>query len=273
VSVAGKSAMAQAAMTAVEPLVELLLELGVTSPEAESLLRGIFVHKTREWLMRQSSVASVPSDVRISLVAGVHRNFVSRILAEPPKIADAREQKSNHANRLLQAWHVDAAYLDTSGKPRDLSEKGVKPSFQSLSKTYVPGTPPRIVLDQLLRAGLVQMLSEHRLRVRARTFRVHEFGINSIAEIGSRAQEMLDTLKHNAQHADSRRFCESMRVIEVEPERIPAVRDLINRRATTFLAGMEHELADEAGKGSRAKRKRRIKVGLTIFQTEHTPKR
>jgi hypothetical protein len=129
VSISGKTAVAQAAMAAAEPLVELLLELGVTSPEAESLLRGVFVHKTREWLARESATTSEPSDARVSLVTGVHRNFVRRILAEPPKIADAREQKSNRANRLLRGWYSDPGYLDTSGKPRDLPEREADRAF------------------------------------------------------------------------------------------------------------------------------------------------
>jgi hypothetical protein len=272
VTVSGKAAVAQAAMSAVEPLVELLLELGVTSPEAESLLRGVFVHKTREWLARQSSSTVEPSDVRISLVTGVHRNFVRRILAEPPKIAEARKHKSNHASRLLQAWYTDPAYLDSSGKPRDLPEKGSHPSFQSLSTTYVPSVAPGVVLDQLRRAGLVQMLSEHRLRVRGRTFRAHGFTRNSIADVGHRTRELLETLTHNIHQPDSRRFCETMREIEVELPRIPVIRDLINRRATTFLAGMEHELAVEARRSLGTKRKGRINVGLTIYQTERGPK-
>jgi len=266
-----KGAVARAAMAAVEPLVELLLELGVTSPEAESLLRAVFVHKTRDWLARQGERAAEPSDARVSLVTGVHRNFVRRILAEPPKIADAREQKSNRASRLLQAWHSDPLYLDSSGKPRDLLERGAKPSFQSLSTTYVPGAAPGVVLDQLRRAGLVQTLSEHRLRVRSRTFRVHGFTSHGIAEVGKRAREMLETLRHNLKHPDSLRFCDSMREIQVELERIPAVRELINRRAMTFLTGMEHELAVEANKARASKRKGRVKVGLTIYQTERWP--
>jgi Family of unknown function (DUF6502) len=268
VKVLSKGAMARAAMAAVEPLVELLLELGVTSPEAESLLRAVFVHKTRDLLARQAEGASAPSDARVSLVTGVHRNFVRRILAEPPKIAEAREQKSNRASRLLQAWHSDPDYLDSSGKPRDLSEKGAKPSFQSLSTTYVPSAAPGVVLDQLRRAGLVQMLSEHRLRVRGRTFRVHGFTSHGIAEAGNRAREMLDTLKHNMQHPESLRFFDSMREIQIEAERIPAIRELISRRSTTFLGGIEHELAVEENKSPRGKQKKRINVGLTIYQTE-----
>jgi hypothetical protein len=272
VSISGKTAVAQAAMAAAEPLVELLLELGVTSPEAESLLRGVFVHKTREWLAQQSATTSEPSDARVSLVTGVHRNFVRRILSEPPKIAEAREQKSNRANRLLRAWYSDPVYLDTSGKPRDLPEKGGRPSFQSLSTTYVPSAAPGVVLDQLRQAGLVQTLSEHRLRVRGRTYRVHGLNVSGIAEVANRARELLETLRHNLQQPDSRRFCDSTRVIEIERGRLPAVRDIISRRATTFLAGMEHELAVEANRSRRAKKKRRIKIGLTIYQTERSLK-
>ncbi len=266
--VLSKRAMARAAISAVEPLVELLLEVGVTSPEAESLLRGVFVHKTREWLTRQGEGGSEPSDARVSLVTGVHRNFVRRILAEPPKISDAREQKRNRASRLLEAWHSDPDYLDSSGKPRDLLEKGAKPSFQSLSSTYVPGAAPGVVLDQLRRAGLVQTLSEHRLRVRGRTFRVQGFTSHGIEEVGKRARELLETLSHNLQHPEALRFCDSMGDIQIERDRIPAVRDLISRRATTFLTGIEHELAVEASRSRRAKRKGCINVGLTIYQTE-----
>jgi hypothetical protein len=272
VSISGRTAIAQAAMAAVEPLVDLLLELGVTSPEAESLLRGVFVHKTREWLVRQSVGMSEPSDARVSLVAGVHRNFVRRILSEPPKISDAREQKSNRANRLLQAWYSDPIYLDTSGKPRDLPEKGSEPSFQSLSTTYVPGAAPGVVLDQLKRARLVQTLAEHRLRVRGRTFRAQGFNLSGIAEIGIRARELLETLRYNLHQPESRRFCDSMRTIEIELGRVAAVRDIISRRATTFLNGMEHELEVEAGRSRRSKQRGRVKVGLTIYQTERSLK-
>jgi hypothetical protein len=264
----GKAAMARAAMAAVEPLVELLLEMGVTSPEAESLLRSVFVHKTRAWLARRNPGASKPSDARVSLVTGVHRNFVRRILAEPPKIAEARQQKGNRASRMLKAWHSDPVFLDSSGKPRDLPEKGSSPSFHSLATMYLPSAAPGVVLEELRRAGLVQMLSDERVRVRSRTFRMHGLNLSSVADVGSRARELLETLGNNLHHPDSRRFFDSMPVIEIEEGRIAAVREIIGRRATTFLAGMEHELATAVNASKRGKSKRKIKVGLTVFETE-----
>jgi hypothetical protein len=265
---AGKAALAQAAMAAVEPLVELFLELGITSPEAESLLRSVFVHKAREWLAEPRVERGGPSDVRVSLVTGVHRNFVRSILAEPPRIAAAREQKGHRAGRLLEAWHSDPKYLDSSGKPRDLSEKEQEPSFYSLASTYVPGAAPSMVLEELRRAGLVQMLSEHRLRVRSRTFRMHGVNASNISELGSRARELLETLTHNLRQPESRLFCDSMPSIEVDAARVPFVRDLIARRAGNFLAAMEQELAVEASAPRRRRSSERVRVGLTAIESE-----
>jgi hypothetical protein len=265
-SEAGKAALARSAMAAVEPLVELFLELGITSPEAESLLRSLFVHKARAWLGRPGE--EEPSDVRVALVTGVHRNFVRSILAEPPRITAAREHKGHRASRLLEAWHSDPHYLDSSGKPRDLSEKAQEPSFSTLASTYVPGAAPSVVLEELHRAGLVQRLSEHRVRVRSRAFRMHGVNATNIGELGQRAKDLLETLTHNLRQPEAPLFCDSMPSIEVDAARVPFVRDLIARRAGNFLAAMEQELAVEARGSRRRKSGERIRVGLTAFESE-----
>jgi hypothetical protein len=271
VSEAGKAALARSAMAAVEPLVDLFLELGITSPEAESLLRGLFVHRARQWLAASSADRATPSDVRVSLATGVHRNFVRRILAEPPRIAAARERKKHRTARLLEAWHTDPAYLDSSGKPRDLSKKEPEPSFSTLASTYVPGAAPGVVLQELHRAGVVQFLSDERVRVRSRTFRVHGVNAAGMNELGSRGRELLETLIHNLREPDSRILCDSMSAIEVDVGRIPLVRDLIARRAGNFLAAIEQELAIDASQSHRKKSKKRVRIGLTAFESERWP--
>jgi uncharacterized protein DUF6502 len=271
VSEAGKAALARSAMAAVEPLVELFLELGITSPEAESLLRSLFVHKARTWLAESSADGASPSDVRVSLVTGVHRNFVRSILAEPPRIAAAREQKRHRTARLLEGWHTDPAYLDSSGKPRDLSKREPEPSFFTLASIYAPGVAPGVVLQELCRAGVVQLLSEERVRVRSRTFRVHGVNASGMSELGSRSRELLETLIHNLREPDERILCDSMPSIEVDAVRVPAFRDLIARRTGNFLAAIEQELAIEASLSNRRKSKKRVRIGLTAFETERWP--
>jgi len=263
----GKAALARAAMQAVEPLVELLLELGITSPEAESLLRSLFVHKARQWLAGPGA-DEAPSDVRIALVTGVHRNFVRSILDEPPRIAPARAQKGHRTTRLLEAWHSDPRYLDSSGKPRDLSEREQEPSFHSLSLKYVPGASPNVVLKELRRAGLVQMLAERRVRVLSRSFRPPGLNARNISELGRRARAMLETLTHNVRQPEGQRFCDSLPPVEVDTSRAAFVRDLIARRTGNFLAAMEQELATESAKARRGRSAARIRIGLTAIATE-----
>jgi len=264
----GKAALAHAAMIAVEPLVDLLLELGITSPEAESLLRSVFVHAARNWLARLGSLDADPSDVRVALVTGVHRNFVRRILSEPPRIAPAREQKGHRASRLLEAWYTDPKYLDSSGKPRDLSERDQEPSFHSLAQRYAAGAAPSIVLTELRRAGLVQMLSDHRVRVRSRHFRPQGINAANVVQMGQQARDLLATLTHNLRRPEAPLFCEAMSTIEVDATRAPFVRDLIARRAGNFLAALEQELAAERSGARRRRSRHRVRIGLTAISTE-----
>ncbi len=262
-----KATMARAAMAAIEPLVEIFLELGITSPEAESLLRSLFVHKTREWLASQDGGAG-PSDVRIALVTGVHRNFVREILAHPPAIAEQRQQKGQRSGRLLEAWHMDPAYLDSGGKPRDLPERGAAPSFEALVSAHVPGAATGVVLRELQRSGVVLLLTDRRVRVRSRSTRVTGMTVGSLTELGQRAKALLETLRHNLRDPQHRLFVESLPSIELDANRVPVVREVINRRATAFLQSWEEELAIDCTTESHGPRKRKTTVSLAVIETK-----
>jgi hypothetical protein len=272
-SSSGKAGMARAAMAVLEPLVEMLLEMGVTSPEAESLLRSVFVHRAREWLARLDQGAAVPSDARIALVTGVHRNFVRHILAEPPRIAKARQRKGSAAARLLNAWHSDPQYLDAHGKPVELAEKGGIPSFQSLAGTYLPAAAAGVLLAELKRGGQVQLLPDGRVRVRGRATRMRGLTMESVSEIGERSRELVETMRHNLRDPEAQRPFESMAGVDVEEEALPALRELIGRRMAAFMARLEQEIRTQAEPSGRAPQKRAVRVSLTAFVTENGPEK
>lgn len=243
-STSNRTELGLAALGAIEPLVELFLELGITSPEAESLWRGVFVHKARSWLMG-SEGGEPPSDVQVALVSGVHRNFVRRLLAEPPKIAAVRERKGHRAARLLEAWHRDPAYLDSSGKPRDLPERGRPPSFEALVNAQAPGIPSRAVLRELNRAGVVELLADRRVRVRSRNMRVPGVSAANLKEVGKRSAEYLRTLIHNLREPRDDWLNERLVGMEISRSRMPIVREVIYRRTVAFLHSLELELMAE----------------------------
>src|SRR3984957_12510523 len=168
---ARKAAVARAAMAAFAPLGNLFVELGVSSPEAESLLRSVLVHGAfqRE---RESGDQAV-SLSRIALLTGVHRNEVKRILSTPPGIDPGREARRHRGNRILAAWHTDPDYTSPDGKPKELDLKHTRRrgvSFWALVKHYAPGVWPRMILDELLRVGAVEQVSEQRLKVLVQSY-------------------------------------------------------------------------------------------------------
>jgi len=126
-------------------------------------------------------------------------------------------------------------------------------------------------LQELHRAGVVQFLSDDRVRVRSRTFRVHGVNASGMSELGSRGRELLETLIHNLRDPEARILCDSISSIEVDAGRVPVVRNLIARRAGNFLAAIEQELAIEAGLSRRNKSKKRVRIGVTAFESEHWP--
>jgi len=277
-SSSSKAAMARAAMVAIEPLVEMLLEMGVTSPEAESLLRSVFVHRARTWLRQlDPSAPAPPSDARVALVTGVHRNFVRHILAEPPRIARTRQQKGSHVGRLLEAWYSDPQYRSADGKPLDLPEKGDAPSFQSLVSAYLPGTAAGVLLEELRRGRHVQLLPDSRIRVRSRVARARGLTMEGVTEVGERARELVETLRNNLKYPENSRMIETISQIFIEPESLVAARELIRRRTMAFLARIEQELADQGqavkrpASSTRAGSGKGVEVALTVFASERPP--
>ena len=259
-----RSMLAQAAMAAIDPLVELLLEIGITSPEAESLLRSLIVHKARSWLAERGG-GRVPSDVRVALVTGIHRNFVRQILLEAPKIAGGRERRGYLAGRLLRAWHTDPLYRDDSGKSRDLPEKGPPPSFASLVAASLPGSSPGVVLQELLRAGVVESLSDHRVRVRSRTMRQPGITLANVTAYGLQAKALLRTLTRKLCDPNSSAYCDSTPILQVDATRAAVIREALRRRADSFLSGLEQELSVEARRGKR--RRAKLQVAVSVVET------
>lgn len=159
----------RAAIAALKPIAEMFLDFGLTSPEAEGLFRAVFVHAARKRVTQGLKPGQSPSDVRIALMTGIHRNFVRKILLVPPAIPESRTRRGASVARLVAAWRTDPRYIDASGAPLDIAEGEDEPSFKSLVRQYLPGVTPAVALSELRRANRVQLMSNHRLRLQGHT--------------------------------------------------------------------------------------------------------
>jgi hypothetical protein len=269
-------AVACAALAAFEPLIDLCLDAGVSSPELESLLRAVFVHRARVRLSTEGQSARASSDVRVALATGVHRNFVHQILAKRPRIPPERAERRHRAERLLEVWYSQPRYLDNSSQPRELLVRAPapEPSFAELVRRHMPGVAVGAVLDELRRAGAIQLLPDDRVRVRSRTVRATGINVSSVNEAAQKARDLLDTMLFNMRKPAMPRVLEEMAAITVERSHLPALTHVISKRARTFVQALERELTSTTAKsttkstGRAIGRREAVKVGLTMYSWE-----
>src|ERR1700678_1303182 len=105
---------------AFEPLIDVCLVLGITSPELEALLRAAFVKRAFVKLPRHPRTQRVPSDSRVSLATGVHRTEVGKIRAArgAAGVKSTMERKQrlySRSARILHGWTTDPRFLTSGG--------------------------------------------------------------------------------------------------------------------------------------------------------------
>jgi hypothetical protein len=255
---------------ALAPIVDLCLQLSVTSPEMERVLRNVFVERAARWLLEHRRGARAASDLKVALMVGIHRNFVREIRSLRPRAAVDRPRRGHRAEALLDAWSSDWRFLNESGQPRDLPIQAApgEPSFEMLVQECLPGVSMRTALAELRRSGSVRLLAEEQVRLRSRTVRSVGLKASSIAEVSERAGELLSTLLHNLMAPEDARFCEGIKPLEVDGERLAIVRDIIAKRSRHFIDALTTELAHEAVSGSKGSKP--TKVGIMIHAYEKT---
>jgi hypothetical protein len=264
---------ARAAMAAFEPLVRLFIDLGMSSPEAETLLRAVFVHETERLLSERAGQEKVTHSA-VALHAGVHRNVVSEILSVGggPKINYSREDWSQRAGRVLREWHFDQAYLTKDGKPRVLELRSENPSdatFWTLCASYAPSIWPTIILEELLRVNAVRKHPEGSVQVLKSTYGGENVRIAAIQEMGARARDLLSTLVHNLQAPhDGQRVVETMENVSVDADFAKVLRRMFRQRAQALTASVESELNSDIARGSRRAEGKKLRMGMTVFAFE-----
>jgi hypothetical protein len=259
--------VARALGVALEPVVDLCLEAGLTSPELETVLRAVFVKIAIENLPASSRMGKPASDVRVGLAVGLHRNEVRKIRSTQGYAGMAKRQRRHRAGRLIVGWTTDPKFTTTGGQPRDLplqSDDG-SPTFDDLTRAYLPGISAGSALRELRRHSLIQILPDEIVRLRRLTTRPIGLSAVNISEASHTLQRLSSTVLFNLRHAGTPRLHLEMKVLEVIPQRLPLIRALMERRGRTFIQALDKELRIESSAKRRGRRKR---IGLSLLAWE-----
>ncbi len=152
------------------PLTRLLIAHGITLPLLSELMKSVYV----EVAERSFPVPGRPaSDSRISLLTGVHRKDVRRLRGAAPGESLVPATVSL-GSQLVAKWVAERRYLDRAGAPRPLPLRkghGAGASFEELvASVSRQDLRARVVLDELLRLGIVEIDTKDRVQLRVEAF-------------------------------------------------------------------------------------------------------
>jgi hypothetical protein len=146
-----------------ETLAPHLIESGVTSSEAETLLRAVCVHAAARSFAQHGRR---PNASQISIKTGVDRHVVADILKTPPRVDGGLETRRDATSRVIAGWLSDPHYFK-GGLPLALpigDPQSRGRTIWSLVEEHAPGVWPRLVIDELIRLDLVEALPDGTLR-------------------------------------------------------------------------------------------------------------
>lgn len=191
-------ALVKAVKVLLKPLIRLLLEYGITFPYLSNLLKTVFVEVVNDEMQVDGKRQTLS---RISVVSGVHRKDVKRILEET-ETSEAPGRTVSLGARLFGLWLGDPRYLSEEGQPLPLPRTetlGSDISFEQLVESINKDVRPRAVLDEWLRAGLVHIDAEDQVVLDPEAFvteknfddRAHFFGRNLRDHISTGAHNLM----------------------------------------------------------------------------------
>jgi hypothetical protein len=265
------SDVARALSAALEPLIDVCLTLGITSPEIESLLRATFVQRAIDKLPRHRRTGWGPSDSKVGLAAGVHRSEVGRIRAAGGAAGakgtmEKKQRLYSKGARVLLGWTTDPRFMTSGGLPLDLPMERSKQrrSFEDLVDKYAPGNHPGSVLKELRRRGNVDLLNDI-VRFKGTTSRSSGLTTSNVASVARRMKRLGDTLVHNIVSAKQSRLYAETKTLSLDVGQLALIRAVLERRAKTFITALESECQTRILTGVNGNAKR---MGVSVFAWE-----
>jgi hypothetical protein len=151
------SAAIDALLAVLRPLARMAIDHGVQFNQLEELTKQAMVEAALQAVRDEVGTGAAPIS-RLSVISGIHRKEVKR-LVETPDLSAVRSEQTP-ASEVHTRWATMPEWLDADGSPRALprrpQEAGI-PSFETLARSVTTDVHPRTLLDELLRLGRVEI--------------------------------------------------------------------------------------------------------------------
>ena len=163
-----KNLVLAALLKALRPIARILMKAGVGYREFSEISKSAFVDvATSDYGLRGR-----PTNIsRVAVMTGLTRKEVKRLRDKIAAGTQIDMQRVVPPAEIIEKWHSDSAFLDSSGRPKTLSFDGPTPSFAALVKKYGGDIPPGAMRTELKRVGAISEDESGQLTVKMKFFR------------------------------------------------------------------------------------------------------
>ena len=257
-----KDATIVALQRILDPLIDITFDVGITVHEFSQLVRERAVRTAASRIARESGR---DSKSRIAIVTGLPRSEVARILKSDES---PRTRLGQHpARKVLTAWFDNPRFLAANGDPAILPIFGKRRSFEKLVAMHSGGIPVRAMLDELTQVDAIERLPDQRVRAKSRIPILTGLTSTSVAAIGERARDLLDTLSKNIRGTAAPLFEGTALLEETDLESVSLIRREIADQGSSFISGANSLLSRSRGRPSKpmSKTSTKCRLGVTVY--------
>jgi Family of unknown function (DUF6502) len=262
-----KTEALRTARTVFEALAPILVNHGVTSVEAESLLRSVVVHQAARV---SKQYGQRPNASEVSVKTGLDRHTVTGLLRKASKSIVLLGGRRDPTKRVLEGWASNPAYR-RGGRLRDLPVGDPHSSGNSawdLVRRYAPGVWPRLVIEELIRLNYVQVMPKGLLRFKRSAL------IRTTEGKGVRKRSLTKPLtEFSKSFVDfllnpNRGVLRTIQSVRVERSQAPLVRKLIRTRLDGTFAALAEELGSTRWRSRSLESKGAVLLDIAAFTLE-----
>lgn len=234
-------ALSAAMRKLLHPLVRILLRNHVPYGAFADLAKSVYV----DVAMKEFGLSGRKQSVsRVSILTGLSRKEVGRVRKLPAPDDSEAVHRYNRAARVITGWVRDPAFSDGASGPAVLPLEGDGASLYELVRRFSGDVPVRAVLDELEKNGLVERLTDGRVRLLARAFvpRTKEKGKLNI--LGTDVSDLVRTIDHNLRSGNGEGlFQRKVSYDNLPAEVLPELRSLARRRGQALLEEVDQWLS------------------------------
>ena len=230
-----------AILKVLKPLVRIMLRNNIPFGAFSDLARRAYVEVATDDFKVESRKQS---NSRISTITGLSRKEVKRLQELEEENDDELIQKYNRAARVVYGWVHDDHYQSASKEAKSLVFDGEDLSFSELVKTYSGDIPPRAVLDELCRVGVVEIDSTERIHLLSRAY-IPKDGVNEkIRYLGTDISGLINTMDRNIYQTELSPFFQRKVFYDNLPDDVvDKIKGMINNDGQALLEKIDREMA------------------------------